>query len=162
MHLKISILKVLMVDYKKLEIYHLAHNFVLVIYELCKTFPKYEDNNLTSQLRRAATCLPLNIAEGSGARSNKIFLNYLIFCYRSCNETEAALKLAIDLKYITKEEYEKINEDLDKFFRKLYRYMEYIESQCNDRKRDKSYFYKYNKYHIDKENKNRENMNRLC
>lgn len=151
-----------MANYKELEIYHLSQDFVLKIYNLCKLLPNYEDNNLISQLRRAVTCLPLNIAEGSGARSNKIFLNYLIFCYRSSQEIEAALETCLNLNYFSKEQHIEILEILDKFIRKLYRYMEYIESQCNDRKRDKSYFYKYNKYHIDKDIKNRENMDKLC
>ena len=67
------------IDYKKLEIWRLAYDFVLDIYRAVEKFPKYEENNITSQLRRAATCLPLNIAEGSGERSYRIFLNYLIF-----------------------------------------------------------------------------------
>ncbi len=109
-----------------------------------------------------ATNQRLFVLDRSGARSNKIFLNYLIFCYRSCQEIEAGLETCLNLKYFTQEQHLEIHEMLDKFIRKLYRYMEYVESQCNDRKRDKSYFYKYNKYHIDKEIEKRENMNNLC
>jgi len=130
------------VNYRNLEIYKLAHQFVLDTYVLLENFPEFEGNNLASQLRRAATCLPLNIAEGSGAKSNKIFLNYLIFCYRSCLETEAALKLAFDLKYINKRIYEAHFEKLDHFIRKLYRFMQYLESQTGTRKKDKSFWYK--------------------
>src|SRR3989344_9429341 len=126
------------VDYKKLNIYHDAHSFVLDTYELVKSFPSFEDNNLTSQLRRAATCLLLNIAEGSGARSNKIFLNYCIFCYRSCLETQAALALAKDLKYITKEQHDTHFAKLDLFIRKLSKYMQYLEGTIGDRKEDKT------------------------
>ena len=146
-------------NFRDLEIYNLAHQFVLDIYELVKGFPKSEDNNLTSQLRRAATCLPLNIAEGSGASSYKIFLNYLIFCYRSCMECEAALELARGLGYITEEQHGQLFRRLDKFIRKLWRYMEYIESRTNNRKRDKSYYYRHQKYRVD--NDMRERMNYL-
>ncbi len=52
-----------MTNYKELEIYHLSQDLVLKIYDLCKVLPNSEDNNLISQLRRAVTCLPLNIAE---------------------------------------------------------------------------------------------------
>lgn len=90
-------------NFRKLELYNLAHQLVLDTYALVKDFPENENNNLTSQFRRAATCLPLNIAEGSGAGSDRIYLNYLVFCYRSCLETEACLRLAVDLKYISKE-----------------------------------------------------------
>lgn len=150
------------VDYKKLEVYQLAHDFVLSTYELVKFFPAFEANNLTSQLRRAATCLPLNIAEGSGARSYKIFLNYLIFCYRSCLETEAALILAKDLKYITQEQHDLHHDKLDKFIRKLYRYMQWLEGKIGDRKEDKTMWYRHEKWKTDKDIKKREKMGFLC
>lgn len=149
-------------NFRELEIYQLAHQFVLDIYVLVKDFPQYEDNNLTSQLRRAATCLPLNIAEGSGANSNRIFLNYLVFCYRSCLETEACLRLCKDLKYVDEQNFGMYFEKLDKFVRKLYRYMQYLEGQTGPRKTDRSYFYKQNKYYFDDDIKKRENMGRLC
>lgn len=147
----------MIIDYKKLEIYDLAHELVLKTYELLDSFPDFESNNLVSQLRRAITCLPLNIAEGSGARSYKIFLNYLVFCYRSCLESESALRLSRDLKYIGQKQFEDHFEMLDLFIRKLYRYMEYLESRCGDRKRDKSYFYRHEKNKID-----RNRMSSLC
>jgi four helix bundle protein len=150
------------IDYKKLDIYHLAHEFVLSTYELVKRFPQFEDNNLTSQLRRAATCLPLNIAEGAGARSNKIFLNYLIFCYRSCLETEAALQLAKDLKYINEEEYTLHHAKLDLFIRKLYRYMQYLESKIGNRKEDKTMWYRHEKWKMAQDMEKREEMGKLC
>jgi four helix bundle protein len=149
-------------NFKDLEIYHLAHQFVIDTYDLIKDFPEFEANNLASQFRRAATCLPLNIAEGSGANSNKIFLNFLVFCYRSCLETEACLRLAHDLKYISKKEFEEHFEKLDKFIRKLYKYMQYLEKQCGDRKRDKSYFYRQNKYYLNNRMEKREDIGKLC
>lgn len=148
-------------NFRKLEIYGLAHELVLSTYDLIEPFPKEEDNNLTSQIRRAVTCLPLNIAEGSGAKSNKIFLNFLIFCYRSCMELDAALNLARDLGYISKEKFAIHYRQLDKFIRKLYKYMEYLEGQCGCRKKDKSYFYRHEKYKADKAISKRERMSYL-
>ena len=119
------------IDYKCLEIYHIAHAFVLHVYELCASFPEHESNNLASQLRRAVVSLPLNIAEGSGCCSFRSFLNFLSFTYRSCLETEAALKLCKDLKYLTEEQHQKTWEKLNLLIRKLYRYMEYIQGQAD-------------------------------
>lgn len=156
------------VNYKNLEIYRVAHDFVLSTYELVRCFPKEEDNNLTSQLRRAATCLPLNIAEGSGARSYKIFLNYLIFCYRSCLECEAALALAKDLKFISVEQHDEHHRKLDRFIRMLYGYMKWLESRIGDRKEDKGMWYRHEQWKMkqDIEKKDysnqRENMGNLC
>ncbi|MBI4016475.1 MAG: four helix bundle protein [Candidatus Aenigmarchaeota archaeon] len=149
-------------DYKSLEIYSLAHDFVLHVYKLCSSFPEMESNNLTSQLRRAATCLPLNIAEGSGAGSFRIFLNYCIFCYRSCLETEAALRLCKDLSYITEMQHKETLEKLDKFIRKLYNYMRYLEEKAGNRKWDRSAFYRQNSQQVCEDAAKREQMKSLA
>lgn len=149
-------------NFRDLEIYTLAHQLVLDIYDLVKGFPKSEDNNLTSQLRRAATCLPLNIAEGSGANSDKIFLNFLIFCYRSCLECEACLRLSKDLGYIDEQKFGVYFEKLDRFIRKLYKFMQFLEDNTGNRKRDRSNFYRQNKHYVDAAMKQRANMRSLC
>jgi four helix bundle protein len=128
--------------YQNLEVWKLAYAFVLKIYGVVEKFPAIEDNNLTSQLRRATTCLPLNIAEGSGARSPKIFLTYLVFAYRSSKEIETCLMLARDLKYLSLEEFDNLWNDLNKFEGKLYSYMEYLEKDVGERKRDLTFHYR--------------------
>jgi four helix bundle protein len=120
-------------DHHKLEIYELAHQFVLHIYQACSSFPQDESNNLTSQIKRAAVSLPLNIAEATGCMSFRTCLNFLSFSYRSCMEIEAALRLCLGLGYLTPEQYRQTCEHLDKFTRKLYKYMEYISAQADKR-----------------------------
>jgi len=142
------------VNFRELQIYTLAHALVLDFYRELKKFPEYESNNLVSQIRRAVTCLPLNIAEGSGGGSPKLFLHYLTFCYRSCMEVEAAWRLAYDLDYVDTVAYEVRFSQLDTFIRKLYRYMQYIEGFCPS-KRDKTYYYKFEKHKIDEQMNNR-------
>lgn len=137
----------MIVQYQKLKVWQSAYNFVLKIYETVEKFPSYEDNNITSQLRRAATCLPLNIAEGSGARSPKIFLNYLIFAYRSSREIETLLMLARDLKYLDESKYSEVNDDLQNFTKMLVGYMDYLEKDYiqSNRKKDLTHFYRQKK-----------------
>lgn len=120
-------------DHKKLEIYELAHQFVLHVYSICSSFPQDESNNLSSQIKRAAVSLPLNIAEATGCMSFRTCLNFLSFSYRSCREIDAALRLCKDLNYIALAQYQDTFERLDKFTRKLYKYMEYISSQADKR-----------------------------
>ena len=142
----------MVVDYHKLEIYHIAHEIVLDTYKLLAFFPEHESNNLSSQLRRAVTCLPLNIAEGSGARSYKIFLNFCIFCYRSCCEVQAILELAKDLKYLSQEQYDVHSGKMNLFMRKLYRYMEFLDGKIEERK---SVWAQYEKWKIEKNMSNK-------
>lgn len=152
----------MLINYHDLEIYHIAHEFVLETYKLVKSFPNSEDQNLTSQLCRAATSLPLNIAESTGRRSNKLFLNFLTFSYGSALEIEAALALTLDLGYITKEQHEKHHELLDKFIRKLYKYMQYIESKLEDNRKDKTSWYLHEKWNAEQDMKKREGLGKLA
>jgi four helix bundle protein len=52
--------------FEDLMVYQKALDFVDLAYEVSKSFPKSELYNLTSQFKRAAVSIPLNIAEGSG------------------------------------------------------------------------------------------------
>jgi four helix bundle protein len=120
-------------NHQNLETYELAHKFVIYVYGLCSGFPEGESNNVTSQIKRAAVSLPLNIAEATGCISFRSCLNFLSFSYRSCRELDAALRLCKDLNYLDQEQYAQAIENLDKLTRKLFRYMEYISAQADKR-----------------------------
>ena len=66
-----------MKNYRDLIVWLKAHKNVLQIYKLTKTFPKEEQFGITSQIRRAATSVPTNIAEGCGKFTQKDFANFL-------------------------------------------------------------------------------------
>jgi four helix bundle protein len=68
-------------------------DYAVAIYEFVARLPVEEKYNLASQLRRAVTSAPLNIAEGCGAASNTEFGRFLGFAYRSLKEAVTALEL---------------------------------------------------------------------
>ena len=68
-------------------------DYVVAVYEFVASLPEPEKYNLASQLRRAATSAPLNIAEGCGAATNTEFARFLGFAYRSLKEVVTALEL---------------------------------------------------------------------
>ncbi len=90
-----------MQDFKKLTVWNIAHELVLDIYEMTKSFPKDELYGLTSQIRRAAISIPTNIAEGSSRGSNKDFNRFLQISIGSASELEYLILLAKDLNYIS-------------------------------------------------------------
>ena len=53
-----------MQDHRQLEVWQRGMNYVVRLYEFSADMPADERYNLTSQLRRAAVSVPLNIAEG--------------------------------------------------------------------------------------------------
>ena len=121
--------------YKNIEIWGLSYNFVLNMYALTEKFPESERNNLTSQMRRAATSIPLNIAEGSSRKSTKEFLNFLNYAYGSAKELDVLLSLSKDLKFVNKEEYDVAYKKLDKLMAKLYAFLQNIEKRLGNKKK---------------------------
>ena len=99
----------IMKTYKSLNVWKKAHELVLQIYALTDGFPKLESFGLTSQLRRAAASVPTNIAEGSGAISQKAFIRYLHFALSSAKETEYLLLLCRDLSYLDRNRYTQLS-----------------------------------------------------
>src|SRR6266446_2474736 len=82
-----------MQDYHQLDIWNRAMDYAVAVYEFVASLPEQEKYNLASQLRRAVTSPPLNIAEGCGASSNTEFGRFLSYAYRSLKEVITALEL---------------------------------------------------------------------
>lgn len=94
-----------MQDYKELKVWEKAHHFTLQVYEVTKSFPKDELYSLTNQLRRAASSIPANIAEGCGKITQSEFAHFLNISLGSANEAEYFLILSKDLKYLTEKKF---------------------------------------------------------
>jgi four helix bundle protein len=108
------------VGYHKLAIWKEAHTFILLIYPIINTFPKYEVFCLVSQIRRAAISVPANIAEGHSRRTTKEFIQFLTIANGSLVEVEYYLELSRDLKYISDTEYKILNIQREKIGRLLH------------------------------------------
>lgn len=87
--------------------------FCVKIYDKTKNFPKEEIYGITSQLRRAATSIPLNIAEGSGCKTRKEFIQFLYIALRSQYEVVTIIKLSHKLDYFNDNEIEILEHEID-------------------------------------------------
>ncbi len=116
-----------MQDFKRLKVWDKAHQLTLEIYAASKRFPKDELFGLTSQVRRAASSVAANIAEGSGRRSRKEFTYFLGIAVGSVSEVEYFLILAKDLKYLNQNEYTRINTLADETKRMLISFLQRVE-----------------------------------
>lgn len=94
-----------MQDYKKLVVWEKAHNLTVLIYKMTLKFPKDEVHALTSQLRRASSSIPANIAEGCGRNTQLDFSKFLNIALGSANETSYFLLLSKDIGYLSNEDY---------------------------------------------------------
>jgi four helix bundle protein len=96
-------------NYKDLIVWQKAHAFVLAAYKTSRSFPKEEQYNLTSQLRRAATSIPTNLAEGCGKFTQRDFAKYLQNSMGSAQEVEYLIFLSFELGYISLDDFKKMD-----------------------------------------------------
>ena len=79
---------------EKLIVWQKALALADSVHNCVKSFPKDERYELSSQLRRAATSIPSNIAEGYGRRGTNDFVRFLGIARGSAYEVFTDLKLA--------------------------------------------------------------------
>jgi four helix bundle protein len=84
--------------FEKLEVWQLAVEYIDLIYTLTDGLPRHEEYNLKSQIRRAATSVALNIAEGSTGQTDAEQARFLGLALRSLLETVACQHLARKLQ----------------------------------------------------------------
>jgi len=105
-------------NFENLRVYQDALDFSKQVYKMSRKFPKDELFGLTSQLRRAASSIPLNIAEGSGLTKTE-FKNFLRRSRGSVCECVTILYLALDNGYITETEQKKFYGDCQKLAKSI-------------------------------------------
>ena len=86
-------------NFQDLIVWQRAHQFVLRVYRLSKSFPREELYGLTSQFRRAAVSVPANIAEGFKKRGRADKVRFMNIAEGSLEECRYYLILAEDLGY---------------------------------------------------------------
>ena len=106
--------------FKDIKVWQKAHELVLEIYKVTKTFPNSEKYGLTSQLRRSAASVATNIVEGYKRRTSKDFAHFLNMADGSLEETKYHLLLAYDLGYVNRSSYECLSALADEVGRMLY------------------------------------------
>ena len=94
-----------MKDFQRLKVWSKAHELTLLLYKETKTFPKEELFGLTSQIRRASSSIPANLAEGCGRDSDKELARFIQIAQGSAYELEYHLLLAYELKYLNESAY---------------------------------------------------------
>ena len=102
-----------MKTHKDLKVWQKSINFVTKIYKKTNSFPNSELYSLTSQLRRAAVSVPSNIAEGCGRNSNPDLARFLNISLGSANELEYFVLLAKDLDYLSSNQSEVLNKEVN-------------------------------------------------
>lgn len=91
----------------------------LGVYRVTRGFPKEELYGLTSQIRRAGSSIPTNIAEGCGRKGDADFARFLQMAMGSASELEYLLVLSRDLAFVETREFERLTEQVVEIKRML-------------------------------------------
>ena len=80
--------------WKSLEVWRMADDFAVAMYEMTKGFPKEETYGLVSQLRRSALSVPTNIVEGYSRSGDRELARFLDIALASLAETKYLIHFA--------------------------------------------------------------------
>jgi four helix bundle protein len=95
-------------DFTKLRVWHDARALKTRVYALVRTFPAPEQFGLSDQLRRSSRSIATNIAEGFGKHTRWDCARCLQTSISEAGETLSHLYDALDLRYITREQFEDV------------------------------------------------------
>jgi four helix bundle protein len=106
-------------NFEKLDVWQKSKELVVKIYTITKTFPEIEKFGLCSQMQRSAISIASNIAEGSSRSSLKEQIRFTEIAYGSLLELYCQLLIANELKYITEQDIEFLQNDFEYIYTKL-------------------------------------------
>jgi four helix bundle protein len=119
---------------RELEVYKLAFDAAMEIFEISKSFPNEETYSLTDQVRKSSRSVCTSLAEGWRKRRYKaMFINKLSDAAQEAAETQTWLEFALACKYIDKGTFKKLDEKYEHIFAMLFTMEQKADSFCNVR-----------------------------
>lgn len=104
---------------EQLEVFQLAHQLVLRVYELTRGFPREEQLGLSAELRRTAASIPANLAEGAARRGRAAYREFVDEARSATAEIRYHMMLSRDLGYVPPAAHTEIDGDYDRVARML-------------------------------------------
>ena len=107
-------------SHRELDVYNMAFDAAMKIFEMSKTFPMEEKYSLTDQIRRSSRSVCSNIAEAYRKRRyEKSFISKLNDAEGEATEMQVWLEFSLRCKYINKEFVDNLYIDYDNIIGKL-------------------------------------------
>lgn len=117
--LKFKKLPLKMKTHRDLTVYVKSLDLTTEIYKVSNSFPSHEIFGLTSQIRRASSSIPVNIAEGSGRNHLKENIQFLYISRASGTELETLLEISRRLDYLNSSTHQSLFELLNEVLKML-------------------------------------------
>ncbi len=96
--------------FEEIEAWKQARKLTKAVYRVTRSGSFHEDLGLRDQLQRAAVSTMANIAEGFDGGSNREFIKFLGYAFRSATEVQSHLYVGLDQAYITQRDFDSIYE----------------------------------------------------
>ena len=107
-------------SHKQLDVYKLAFDAAMKIFEITNLFPKEEKYSLTDQIRRSSRSVCANLAEAFRKRKYpKAFVSKLSDCEGEAAETQVWLDFSLECKYIGQQIFQELFQKYDQILGKL-------------------------------------------
>jgi len=119
-------------DFKSLIVWQKARELTQEIYKVSANFPPYETYATKSQIIRAVTSIGANIAEGNGQLYRKKQINFFNNALGGASELRHWLVVALDNGYISKEDYNKLEQKTIEIIKMLIAFIKKIQEQVKD------------------------------
>ncbi|MGH2532435.1 MAG: four helix bundle protein [Thermomicrobiales bacterium] len=115
-------------DFRTLGVWEKSHRVTLAVYRVTKGFPREELFGLTSQMRRSASSVPTNLAEGCG-RGGGDLPRFCRIAAGSASELEYHLLLAHDLELLDRFVYERLTKQVEEVKRMLASFIDKVTTE---------------------------------
>ena len=114
--------------FEELDCWQEARLITRTIYGITTNGSFKKDYSLTDQVRRAATSIMANIAEGFSRQGDREFTQFLFISKSSASELQSHLYVALDQKYISQEEFTSLYELLESTQKRISNLIKYLKS----------------------------------
>jgi len=116
-------------SFEEITSWQKARTLNLVIYKITNTSLSFsKDYGLRDQIRRASVSISSNIAEGFERQTTKEFIRFLYIAKASAGEVRSQLYLAVDLEYITSNEFEELKLKVNEVSKLISGLLKYLHS----------------------------------
>ncbi len=115
--------------FEELNIWKLALKITKEIYDITAKKEFSRDFGLRDQIRRAIISVSSNIVEGFEKNNNNEFIRFLKIAKGSAGETKNQLYIALAVDYISKQEFDKMNIELEDLLAQIGGFTVYLEKK---------------------------------
>ena len=116
-------------DVKKLDCYWKAIDLIKIFDDIVAGFPRFENYELGSQIRRAVSSISGNMAEGADKFTSKDYIKYLHNATGSCGEMENWVLVIFRKGYVSELRKEELLEELGSVKRMIYGVIRHVRKK---------------------------------